>query len=160
MIAAVQADATMDALCGRIARGLMVPIKTLELNADDWCYCGIKVIGYTKDLGKVPGSAVGFSIHDVEVRADFQMADGQQETAEQTVKDAVAQMAFVIGGQRMPNPFGVRSTTYITTDLNPGSGLINFIQDPESAEEETDLWVVEGEYVFTVRTKLKIRPNI
>lgn len=160
VITVVAADSVMDSICGYIGRGLMVPMKTLDINASDWCYCGIKAIGYTKDLGKVPGSSTGFSIHDVLMRADFQMADGQQSVAEQAVKDAIAQMAFVIGAQRMPNPFGVRSSTYITTDLEPGSGLVNFIQNPEAAEEDTDLWVVEGEYVFTVRTKLKIRPTI
>lgn len=149
VIAALNADASLVALCGLIEVGLMLPLKVQDIPAGIVPYIGGKSVGYGEMLPGVPGGAVRSSVHDVTWRADVQHMYGQQRDAEARVRSILSQIAVTIGRARGPNPFSVNTTRVQTIDLFPGSGMISMV-----SQEQEDMWIVEGEYVFKIRVKL------
>lgn len=149
IIAALNADAALLALCPKIEIGLMLPLKTQDIPAGDIPYLGGKSVGYGEMIVGAPGSTVRSSVHDLTWRADIQNMFNPQITAEARVRSIISQLAVTIGRARGSNPFGVNTTRVQTIDLFPGSGMISMV-----SPEMEDAWIVEGEYVFKVRVKL------
>jgi hypothetical protein len=156
IVTALLADPDLTSLCtnpGKIEVGLLLPMETQLINAFERPYLGVKFLDYTKDLGKVPGSSVGFSIHDARFHIDIQHAGTPQRDVEAVVKKLCVQIGVTLGKQRKVNPFGINTNQYITIDMEPGGG------GPSRSFKASDAagtWVTEGDYDFTVRVKVKL----
>lgn len=149
IVAALNADAALVALCGLIEVGLVLPLEAQDISAGETPYVGGKSIGYSEMLPSVPGSSVHSSVHDLTWRADIQHMLNPQKDCEARVRSILSQLAVTIGRARGANPFGVNTTRVQTIDLFPGSGMISMV-----TRDQQDRWIVEGEYVFKVRVKL------
>lgn len=161
-VAVLQADTDLynaggTGLALKVERGLLLPFRDQDIYQMERPYIGAKVLGYTADLGRVEGYAIGCSVHDVTTRLDISHAAGQQADLDQRLKEIISHLAFVVGRQRISNPFAFRTSFAHSVTLNPGGGNISRIKEPDG---EIDCWIGEAEYTFTTRVRLGINHDI
>lgn len=153
VVTTTSADADYMALVTKNERGLILPRRAQEINANERPYAGWKFTSYSAHIQQ--DCPVGHSQHDVTIRADIQHAGAQQKDTEDRVEDILAQLAVTIAAQRVSKPFDFESGRVIAIQCFAGAGAITAV---ERTNDASKLWVVEGEYVFTVRVRLKNQP--
>lgn len=156
-LAKLVADADLSAACKLIEVGRFLPVIVEDIPYAKQPYIGCRMQRYGADLGKVPGSAVGWSTHDGAVVLNGLLTGVDRLAVEATAKQILSHLGILIGGMRIPTPgaqpFPIPGDRAQALDLIPGGGG----PEPIATPEDQGRWRVVWSYEFIIRFRLRIR---